>query len=163
MKRGKRIQARAATSEDSSLPASSEATIACEGCLQTLPERHFTTRSYQLVPTLGGLWCATCVQRERLGLKPRAPTFQKNGANVSYAIRNYKGEANAHWLVYFVVAGFLDNEINDPTIRELSALTTLPTGTVLRAIEALVRERYLIVDWAAQPDLVNVYGLNRKE
>ena len=38
---------------------------------------------YQLQPVLGGLWCATCIHREGLGLKPRAPTFQNPGNAVS--------------------------------------------------------------------------------
>lgn len=153
MTKGRRIIARVAQ------PILATPQIVCDGCFQTLPDRHFTTRSYQLQPVLGGLWCAECVHREQLGLSPRAPTFQNPGHAVSWAIRNYTG-SDEHWLILFMLAGFADNGIDDPTIRELSALTKLPIPQVLRAVAKLAAEGWLRVDWATgNAQMTNTYSI----
>jgi hypothetical protein len=150
--------------------------ITCDGCFQTLDERHFGTQSREHEELYGGLWCNFCIQRERVGLPRRVPTFggpnTPAGPNANWVIdtfldaTNPSHKAKKTFAVLLAIAGYLDNEppIDDIGIRDLYNIfqRQIPMLRILQIIHKLEREGWLVVFWATEPYMTNKYQLNKE-
>lgn len=135
----------------------------CDACLLILPDEYFTLRSYQLP---NEIWCSVCLAREQRHLPPRVPWFggagKPAGANANWVADNCHLKDKRAFTILLLIAGYLDNQTNDITVRELYYRCQRKHSMlrILQLIHKLERERYLIVHWATEPALTNTYELN---
>ena len=92
----------------------------------------------------------------------RVPEFRNKTGAVAWIYRTWPPDERhrSSFKVLYLLAGYLDADIDTPSIRELSHRCRLEPKRILQILVKLEREGWIICDWAKQRNERNWYCMN---